>query len=123
MSKETRKVRLVLSFFLFFTSLLYSESPVSLFQKGNDALDAGNYYESLDFYKQALSINPSYTDALIGISESYFLLQEYAEALDYSELARKGAGQRIDIMNLQGRIHLGCLKWIRLKSCSIRFSG
>ncbi len=88
-------------------SPLYAESPVNLFEQGNDALDDGNCYLALDYYKQALEINPGYVDALMGISRAYFLLQEYDEALSYIVTARIGATRRIDVLNLEGRINLG----------------
>jgi len=67
----------------------------------------GDYYTSLDKFKQALSINPSYVDARKGMAEAYFLLQEYGEALTHARLALKGAEKRVDILTLLGRIYLG----------------
>lgn len=107
MSMGKGKVKSFIILLVFSSSLLFAESPVSLYNGGNDALDEGDYYTALDYYKQALRLNGSYVDALIGISKAYFLLQEYHEALDYSEKARIGASRRIEILNLQGRIYLG----------------
>ncbi|OQY33074.1 MAG: hypothetical protein B6241_09005 [Spirochaetaceae bacterium 4572_59] len=107
MSMGKGKVKFLILLLVFSLSLLFAESPVVLNAGGNDALDEGDYYSALDYYKQALRLNSSYVDALIGISKAYFLLQEYHEALDYSEKARIGASRRIEILNLQGRIYLG----------------
>ncbi len=86
---------------------LAAQSPIDFYNTGYRSMASGDYFTALDNYKKALEINPSYTDALLGISRTYFLLQEYEEALDYSRLALKGSERRIDAINLQGRIYLG----------------
>ncbi len=105
---KKRKLKTSLPAVLFcFLSVLYAQSPIDYYNSGYFAMLSQDYFSALDSYKKALEINPDYTDALLGIGRTYFLLQEYEEALDYTKLALKGSERRIDAINLQGRIYLG----------------
>ncbi|MDC7240073.1 MAG: tetratricopeptide repeat protein [Spirochaetales bacterium] len=94
---------------MFFSAFLLhaQSSPVELYENGRHELRSGDYYSSIDLFKQALMINPAYVDARKGMAEAYFLLQEYGEALNHAQAALRGAGGRVDIMTLMGRIYLG----------------
>ena len=105
-----RKSRVLLAAFLAAFSIFglsAQSSPVELYQSGRHELRSGDYYSSIDLFKQALMINPAYVDARKGMAEAYFLLQEYGEALKHAESALKGADSRVDILTLMGRIYLG----------------
>ena len=107
MKMKNRKTKFAILLFLFLTVSLSAQSPIDSYEEGSRFISEGNYFSALDSFKKALDVNPAYVDALIGIARTYFLLQEYEEALDYSRLALKGAEKRIDAINLQGRIYLG----------------
>ena len=101
----------LLVLFLFSAIFIHAQT-LDLFQDGQNAMSRGDYYTSLDLFKQALSINPSYVDARKGMAETYFLLQEYAEALTHAQMALKGADKRVDLLTLTGRIYLGLNRMI-----------
>ncbi len=84
-----------------------AEDPLELYDEGNQALQLREYYRSLELFKQALGVNPSYVDARKGMAEAYFLLGEYSEALRHAVEALKGANGRVDLLTLIGRIYLG----------------
>ena len=107
MMKRLLKTEILTLLLICLLGPLAAQSPIDFYNDGYSSMASGDYFSALDNYKKALEINPSYTDALLGISRTYFLLQEYEEALDYSKLALKGSERRIDAINLQGRIYLG----------------
>ncbi|MDA3955537.1 tetratricopeptide repeat protein [Oceanispirochaeta sp.] len=98
--------KLIIILFLF-SSVFLQAQTLDLYQDGQNALRRGDYYSSLDLFKQALSVNPFYVDARKGMAEAYFLLQEYSEALTHAQMALKGADKRVDLLTLTGRIYLG----------------
>ncbi len=70
----------------------------------DEAYRAQNYYSAIEYYKASLQINPEYTDALYGLSRTYFKLNEYREALKYLLEARKIDAYETSYMVLEGRI-------------------
>jgi tetratricopeptide (TPR) repeat protein len=101
-----KQIKLFILLFALSTATLHGQT-LDLFHDGQDALMRGDYFTSLDLFKQALAVNPSYVDARKGMAEAYFLLQEYSEALTHAQMALKGADKRVDILTLTGRIYLG----------------
>ena len=103
-----KKSRAFLILILCFSSFIFAaEDPLELYGEGRQALQLREYYHSLELFKQALEINPSYVDARKGMAEAYFLLGEYPEALSHARKALKGAKGRVDLLTLIGRIYLG----------------
>ncbi len=78
----------------------------ALYAEGLSAQVQRNYTRAVEFYRASLRVNPNYLEALVGLAESFFALEEYDESLIYLERAKRFASQRLDLMILEGRIHL-----------------
>ena len=66
-----------------------------------------DWYGAIDDYLAALRLNPSYSDAMLGLAECYYELGEYEQALAYATRAapfRKGDRSLLD---LEGFIRAG----------------
>ena len=49
----------------------------NLMKKGNSYFDSKEYKKAIDFYDQALKIDPKYTNALYNKGSAYDNLKEY----------------------------------------------
>jgi tetratricopeptide (TPR) repeat protein len=58
----------------------------------------------VELYRAALIENPAYDQALIGLAESFFSLEEYEEAQEYLKEAQKFDRGNLDLIVLEGRI-------------------
>jgi tetratricopeptide (TPR) repeat protein len=76
------------------------------FQLGMSALDQGNYFESIQRFQQSLSINPQYAQALGGMAQAYFYLDEFDEALIYIDRALALSPRSLEFQNFRGRVLL-----------------
>ena len=85
---------------------LPATSAISLWEEGQAAQNEGNYYLAIEKYKAALELNPGYLEALQGLAECYFFLDEYQEALHYVEQGKKYQRQNSRLLNLEGRIYI-----------------
>ncbi len=83
------------------------ESVTKLYQDGLKAQNDEAYYSAIETYRDCLAKNPVYMEPLVGLSECYFALAEYDEALIYIRKARTLDMNRIPLMILEGRIHIG----------------
>ncbi len=88
------------------TSLLMS-SPRNDYSAGREALEDRDYFSAVERFRRALDQNPDYLDALVGMTKAYYRLEEYDEALRYSERARRQGRRNPDVLALAGRVHLG----------------
>jgi tetratricopeptide (TPR) repeat protein len=82
-------------------------SARDLVARAGDKRFAEDWYGAVEDYLQAVRINPSYSDALVGLAECYYELDEYDEALVYAKKAspfRKGDSA---LRNLEGFIRIG----------------
>lgn len=66
-----------------------------------------NWYTSIEAYKRALQINPSYRSALEGLAEGFFILREYDESAKILEEARSRGPYSVTMKTLLGRAYLG----------------
>ena len=64
--------------------LIAQPSSEKLIRKGVSFHDKGRYSEAIEYYKQALKMNPSSMSATYEMSLSYLYLKNYDEALKYS---------------------------------------
>lgn len=85
----------------------------SLYREGATALAESDYapndaplFDAIEYFQRALSVNPNYRDAVVGLAEAYYALEEYATALRYAERARELGGSSTELKNLEGRIRL-----------------
>jgi len=75
--KKRSKIEILTLSLLFLSHALWGDSPLVLYEEGRSALFDTEYYEALDYFKQALHINPAYVDALKGMAQAYCRLGEY----------------------------------------------
>ncbi|MBN2051111.1 MAG: tetratricopeptide repeat protein [Spirochaetales bacterium] len=82
-------------------------SAVRLYGEGRALQDQDNYYSAIERYRQALEMNPSYVQALRGLAECYFFLDEPEESLVWVRKTSAFVKDDPDIMNLEARILIG----------------
>lgn len=83
-----------------------SASPRESQQAGRRALVAGNYYEAIEFFAEALETNPRYLEALLGTAEAYLELDEPEVAGEFLSRAQPLAGDRPVYLLLLARVEL-----------------
>lgn len=86
---------------------LVGESAAALYEDGRKALERERFYEAIELFKSALRKNERYLQPLVGLSECYFALAEYDEALTYIENARLFDRLDTGLATIEGRIRLG----------------
>ena len=103
--------------FLFFTiTLLFtlilasgevhaqSRSASSLYNSGRSAMAGEAYYDAVESFLEVLRINPSHAEATAALSECYYLLSEFDEALKWVRKARSLARGNLGLANLEARV-------------------
>lgn len=76
-------------------------------RRGDDALDRGNYFEAVEAYRLALAGNPNFVDALVGLAEAFYRLEEYDQAQTTIDRALRLARRSPRVLNLSGLIAIG----------------
>lgn len=71
---------------------------------GLEALQMDNPYDAVDYFRSAIRLNPSYSDARLGMAQALFLLSEFTEAQKVLDEARKFAEGRRDFLLLEARL-------------------
>ncbi len=71
------------------------------------ALDGGRYFDAVERYREALDLNPNYLEAVVGLAESYYWLEEYDQAQTFIDRALELARTDPEVINLAGRIAIG----------------
>jgi len=90
--------------------------PRILYQRGRTEQARSNLLAAVELYRAALIENPAYDEPLIGLAESFFALEEYEEALEYLEEARKYDRGNLDLIVLEGRIAIALNQPARARS-------
>lgn len=70
---------------LFLTQCLHAQTEKQFLKAAYEAYDAGEYYEAIAYFEQALKFNKTNEKALETIALSYYNLKDYEHALDYFE--------------------------------------
>lgn len=83
-----------------------SEAP-RLAAEAAEALERGRYYEAVERYREALDVNPNYLDAIAGLAEAYYWLEEYDQAQAFVDRSLQLARTDSRVINLAGRIAIG----------------
>ena len=90
---------------------LYAQADAAsvqeLYNEGYNEYRNENYYRAIELYKMALQLSPSYLDPLRGLAESYFMLGEYREALNWCIEALRYDKNNLVLKTLQARILIG----------------
>jgi len=79
-----RNIALFTLFITFTLSAYPQASSDRLIRKGVSLHDKGKYKEAIDYYEQALKVNPNSMSAVYEMSLSYLYLKDYNNALKYS---------------------------------------
>jgi len=79
-------------------------SAITFYEEAEKALNQGQYLLSIEKYNLALSENPYYLEAFLGLGKSYFLLGEWDESLYYIREARKLEPQRVPLLIWESRV-------------------
>ncbi len=82
-----------------------TQSSVSLFEQGEKLFFDGELLLAIQYYQQAIEVNPNYVPALIKIAEAYFLLSEIEKAQMTLDHASNYSIESDRINILQARIH------------------
>ncbi len=76
-------------------------------RRADDALARGRYFDAIEAFQLALRENPNHLDAVAGLAESYYWLEEYDQAQRYVERALRLARAHPGVINLAGRVAIG----------------
>ena len=79
----------------------------SAYLEGVAAQGREDYELAVEKYKEALSLNPSYLEPMVGLAESFFQMEEYDEASTWISQARTFDRANPDLAVLEGRIRIG----------------
>ncbi|WP_028973165.1 tetratricopeptide repeat protein [Spirochaeta cellobiosiphila] len=91
--------------FLFFCISSWGQSASVLsYREASKAVDQGDYLLAVEKYNDALSDNPYYLDAYLGLGRAYFYLDEWDESLFYIQKARDLEPKRIPPMIWEARV-------------------
>ena len=78
-----------------------------LLRQGRELQFSGDTLGAIEQYRAALAANPDYGEALAGLAECFFKLEEYEEALPQVLRARRYERADLDLAVLEGRIRIG----------------
>lgn len=95
-------------YFSFISVLMIYGSEVPALKNikiAREAFREKDYYTAIEYYKASLQSNPRFTNALYGLSLTYFRLNQFEESLKYILKARKIDKNETSLMVLQGRIY------------------
>jgi len=81
-----------------------STNAVELYKAGKIAQEQENYYLAVEKYKASLDINPYYINAMKGLAECFFYLNEYQESLRFIALGKKYNKNDLELLALEGRV-------------------
>ncbi len=99
-----QKTFFVFSLLLFFNQgfFVFAQDAVKFYETGLAFQDEENYFEAIDFYKDALEKNPSYGQAWFNLAECYYHIGDFDLALEYAENAEKYFRDSTEVKNLKG---------------------
>ena len=86
---------------------LCGAEPRARYLAGSRAQAEENYILAIESYRGALAENPAYLEPMTGLAESFFLLEEYDEALRWVEQALRLDRVNTDLAVLKARILIG----------------
>jgi tetratricopeptide (TPR) repeat protein len=96
------------------------DDAVKLYREGLQAQLDENPHLAVEKFRAALALNPNYFEPLVGLSESFFQLEEYEEALIYLDRAREMDTGNIDLMNLEGEIRIALNMYTEARELFLR---
>lgn len=79
----------------------------ALVSRAAEARLAEDWFGAIELYLAALKLNPAYTDAVQGLAESYYALEEYGQALTRVTEARRLKGDDPALLSMEAFIRIG----------------
>ncbi|HEY9593998.1 MAG TPA: tetratricopeptide repeat protein [Spirochaetia bacterium] len=79
----------------------------SAYLAGAQAAGLESYELAIERYKEALSLNPSYLEPMVGLAQAFLAMEEYDEAFKFVRQALTYDRNNPDIAVLEGRIRIG----------------
>jgi len=107
MTTSSRGTIIASIFLLAAAAALFAADARPLFQAGARAQAEGNYHLAVEKYTAALAANPAYLEAMTGMADCFFLLEEYDEALRWVTEALRFDRGNPGLLVLQGRVLIG----------------
>ncbi len=98
------KKKLFLIQFLYLVVALNSVTIHDFIESGNKNFIKQDYYKAVEQYKEALKINPEDIRSNRGLSDSFFMLGEYDEALLYIDKCISLDRKNLELLNNKARI-------------------
>lgn len=98
------RFNLLVFLILLTTFSIFSGEIHTFIKKGDQSLFRQDYYSAVEFYKEALQINDNDIVSNKGLSDSFFMLEEYDEALLYIDRCLELDKSDLTLLNSRGRI-------------------
>lgn len=86
---------------------LFAADARTAYLAGAAAQGGEDYELAIERYKDALSLNPAYLEPMVGLAQSFLLMEEYDEAYSFVSRARTYDRNNPDLAVLEGRIRIG----------------
>ena len=103
-----KKLFLVLIFLCFSFSLGFANnSALDYYNAGKKFQQSENFTRAIEYYQEALLINPDYADAWIGLAECAYEMDEFSRALTCLDTANKYYKYNLKIQRLKGFCYIG----------------
>ena len=103
-----KKLFLVLIFLCFSFSLGFANnSALDYYNSGKKFQQRENFTRAIEYYQEALLINPDYADAWIGLAECAYEMDEFSRALTCLDTANKYYKYNLKIQRLKGFCYIG----------------
>jgi len=83
------------------------QDPPALVRRAAEARLSEDWYGAIELYLAALEINPTYSDAVTGLAEAYYSLEEYEQALVRVTEARRLQGDAPGLLVMEAFIRIG----------------
>lgn len=89
------------------TDLMTELDPTSLFQRALKYQGSRQYDRAIFYYSQALSLDPGYVEARLGLGNVYFILGRYEEAIEsYNNALKYSTTGKSNILSKIGTSYL-----------------
>lgn len=98
------RIRILIILLIIVPFNIFSNDIHSLLDRAEDSLYRQDYYSAVESYKEALKLNPNDISANRGLSDSFFMLSEYEEALIHIQRCIGLNKSNLEFHNLKGRV-------------------
>jgi len=86
---------------------LFASTAPQLYKDGKEAQDKEDWYTAIEFYQEALKINPSYGEVWYALAQCSYATSQYELTLLYLDSAEKYMSNNTNVLNLRGFAFVG----------------